>query len=175
MPTLTVEDGTGVANANTYIDITFLEAYATDRGFTIPSEDVDKEIFILKAMDYLAWYTNYFQGQPTEDDQALPWPRKNVCIDSVDVDKESIPVQLTKAQAQLVVSQQESIRLFPQPRTSSVQGLLTQKTLGPLTKKYAFTGDGLASASAPITIMPVHVFLKPLFKNLNPSLATFRA
>lgn len=164
MPTLIVEDGTGVANANTYIDETFLAAYAEERGLSIPSEVETQQQYLLRAMDYLSWYNEVFRGSRTIAGSFLPWPRKDISIDCEELDSNSIPLQLKNAQAQLVVEQQQRTRLFPKPRTSSVEGLVTQKTVGPLTKKFSFNGAGIASANAPVRIMSVHVFLLPLLK-----------
>jgi len=176
MPNLIVEDGTGVANANTYIDETYLTAYAEDRGFAIPSTAEEQQQFILLGMDYLSWFTEDFQGERTDSDNALPWPRKNVVLDQADIPSDQIPEQLKKALAQLVIEQQKRTLLFPKPRTSSVEGLVTEKKVGPLTKKFAFTGEGIASPVAPIKIMSVAVFLDRLLQGgTSRTLTTYRA
>jgi len=162
MPTLIVEDGTGVANANTYVDLAYLQNYADNRGLTLPTSDTDKEIFLLRAMDYLEGRRDEFQGSKAVVDQSLQWPRVDVSIDCVELAVDTIPEELKRAQCQLVVEQQSRTKLYPTPRTSSVEGLVTQKTVGPLTKKFAFDGKGLADPSKGIVIASVEIFLKPL-------------
>lgn len=162
MPTLIVEDGTGVANANTYINLAYLESYAADRGFTIPTVQADKEKFVLRAMDYLEARRMDYQGHKTDEDQTLQWPRTDVMFDCKALGVDVIPEVLKKAQCQLVVELQQRTRLFPVPRTSSVEGLVTEKTVGPLTKKFAFNGQGLADPTKPIVIASVESFLSPL-------------
>ena len=174
MPTLIVENGTGVASANTYADVAYLVAYAADRGVAIPSTLEEQEQFLLQAMDYLAWFTDLFQGSKTTTTNALPWPRQDVEIDDVAFDKDSIPSQLKNAQSQLAVEQRAGVILFPRPRTSSVEGLVTEKSVGTLKKKFAFTGEGIANAQAPIKIMGVYLFLKPLLKATNQVIRTVR-
>lgn len=165
MPTLIIEDGTGVANANSYVSVAYLVAYAADRGLTIPTSDTDKEIFLLKAMDYLEGRRMDFQGAKANSEQALQWPRVGVQIDCVDIAITLIPEELKKSQCQLVVEQQKRTILYPAPRTSSTEGMVTQKTVGPLTKKYAFDGKGAVNPNKPIIISSVEIFLLPLTHN----------
>ena len=162
MPTLIVEDGTKVSNANTYVDLAYLETYASNRGLTLPTLQADKEIFLLRAMDYLESRRNDFQGVKTHDDQFLQWPRTNVSIDCKAVGIDLIPEELKKAQCQLVVEQQNRTRLYPAPRTSSVEGLVTHKQVGPLTKKFAFDGKATADPAKAVIIASVETFLYPL-------------
>jgi hypothetical protein len=70
---LTIEDGTGLSNAQSYIDVAGVTAYFTLRGNAgyIPA-DAD----IIKAMDYLeSVYSTSFIGEPLNDTQALSFPR----------------------------------------------------------------------------------------------------
>lgn len=162
MPTLIVEDGSGVTNANTYVDLIYLAAYAADRGLTIPTVDADKEKSLLKAMDYLESRRGEFQGSKTVGTQSLQWPRTGVSIDCNDLDSDVIPEELKKAQCQLVVEMQTGTRLYPSPRTSSIEGLVIEKTVGPLTKKFSANGYGLANSTKPVTIASVEIFILPL-------------
>ncbi len=175
MPTLIVEDGSGVADANTYVDEAFLVSYADDRGLTISPTGSVRQQQLLKAMDYLESQTGRFQGSKTLSTYSLPWPRKEVYIHGVLIDKHTIPIQLKNAQSQIVVELQAGTRLYPIPRTSSVEGFVTQKTIGPLTKKYAQDGLGTIASQLPIRIATVELFLKQLIGNSNSSLNTYRA
>ena len=165
MPTLIVEDGSGVENANTYIDVAYLTSFASDRGYTISTVQLVQEQQILKAMDYLFWFADQWQGVKTNASNALHWPRRYVSLDCAEFPSNSIPTQLKNAQAQLVVEQQARTLLWPKPRTSTIEGLVQEKTVGPLTKKFAFTGRGIANANAPIKIMSVSIFLDALLSN----------
>lgn len=170
MPTLIVEDGTGVVDANSYIDLAYLESYAEDRGFTLPSTDEAKEILVVKAMDYIE--RKNFQGHKSVSDQELQWPRDGVYIDCELIDVDVIPEILKKAVAQLVVEQQAGIPLYPAPRTSTSEGFVTEKTVGPLTKKYS--SFGAVQTSGPISIPSVEVYLRPLIGCCGNSLRTVR-
>ena len=67
---LTIEDGTGVAGANTYLSEDEFAAYASARGKIITGS---LEQLIIQAMDYVE--TLRFRGQKNSSDQALQWPR----------------------------------------------------------------------------------------------------
>ena len=175
MPTLVVEDGSGVTDANTYIDEAYLTSYASDRGFSIPSLTADRQTYLLQAMDYLAWFVEGYQGTKTVATNSLPWPRQDVTIDSVVVVKTTIPEQLKKAQAQLVVELQKRTKLFPSANSITTEGYVTEETIGPLTTKYSATGKGSSSQFAPIQIVSVQVFLKQLLKKNTGVLTTYRA
>ena len=68
---LIVEMGEGLENAESYIDLAYLQAYATKRGLSI----VDiTEANIIKAQDYFE--TAYqFKGTKLVETQALAFPR----------------------------------------------------------------------------------------------------
>ena len=142
MSSLIIEDGTNVANANTFIDVEYLDSYATLRGLTVPIEDTDKEKFLVRAYDYLQFRLTECECEFSE-----------------------IPDNLKKSQAQLVVEQQKRTPLFPKPISSSTEGLVTEKTVGPLTKKWAPDKRCVAPVGRPIIIASVEVFLKLVLKS----------
>ena len=174
MPTITVEDGTGVANANSYVDTSYLYTYTNDRGLVLPQNQETQERMLIKAADYLEALRSKFKGTKAVDTQEMQWPRKDVSIDGIDFAKNDIPEELKRAQCQLVIEQEAGVVLYPAPRTSSMEGIVTEKTAGPLTKKFAPMDVGLANANKPVKIMSVWAFLKPLFKCQNAQTSTIR-
>lgn len=113
--TLIVEDGSNVADANSYADVAFIRTFAEARGVTLPAADPDVEKMAIIAMDYIEALRSKFQGSKTYTDpaQALQWPRSGVLIDCTAFPDDSIPVELKKAQAQLVIEQLEMPDLSP--------------------------------------------------------------
>lgn len=102
--TIIVEDGTIVANANSYIDDTFLTTYASSRGVTLPATVQEREVLLINAMDYIESFAEKFKGERTEPDtQELQWPREDVQIYHADLDKNTIPKELKRAQAQAAI------------------------------------------------------------------------
>lgn len=87
-----VEDGTGVANANSYISEADLTTFATARGVTLTTST---ETLLIKAMDYIEAFS--FKGIKKERDQALQWPRLEVYIDGYYWDSDEIPQELKDA------------------------------------------------------------------------------
>ena len=122
MPLL-IEDGTGVADANSYITVAELRTFCNDRGVTFPpvttgdNDAANVAIYtpyLIRACDYLENLRNQFAGIPTySGSQYLSWPRSYVRIDFVFLSNTVIPGQLKKAQAQLCVEQMQGISLQP--------------------------------------------------------------
>lgn len=96
--TITVEDGTNVPDANSYVSVEELTAYAADRGIVLPADDAAKEVLLIKAMDYLEMADHDFMGVRSFTDQPLSWPRISYSMDL------GIPKELKKAQMVLAVA-----------------------------------------------------------------------
>jgi hypothetical protein len=112
---LIVEDGTIVADANTFINREAAIAYAAERGITLANDETT-DAKIIKAMDYLALYDQAWKGEQVEYGvQTLAWPRKYVYIgNSTTVfPSDQIPGQLVRAQAELVLQVNAGVNLLP--------------------------------------------------------------
>ena len=94
-----VENGSIVANANSYVSAADLTAYATARGITLTA---DEDILLIKAMDYIE-SLNY-QGIKKTIDQPLQWPRAYVWLDSYYFPTDQIPSQLKNGQMQTAIA-----------------------------------------------------------------------
>lgn len=172
MPTLIVEDGSLVANANTYVDLTYLSAFASDRNLTIPTDNTVKENYILRAMDYIESLADRFIGVRYTEDQALQWPRSYVYIDGYLKETDFIPPDLKKAVCQLVVEQEAGNPLTPEPLTESKLGLIVSEKIGPLETTYSSYGRKTANSAGLIVFASVNKFLQSL---LNSSSRVYRA
>lgn len=94
---LTVEDGTGLPDAEAYISVTDADAYFTARGNTawaaLTAEA--KEQALRRACDYMgAVYGLRWKSERTTTAQALDWPR---------VDYNGVPAAVARANAELAV------------------------------------------------------------------------
>lgn len=94
-----VEDGSIVANSNSYIDATALTEYATNRGITIAGTP-DELLYL--AMDYVE--NQNFKGNKKTKDQTLQWPRTGVYVDGFLILDNEIPQLLQDAQAEAALS-----------------------------------------------------------------------
>jgi len=105
--TITVEDGTGLADANSYVSEDEADTYAEDRGITAwtDSQD-DKEAALVRATTTLdAMYRTRFSGSKLNGRaQALEWPR----INSFDylgnlLDDDEVPIEVRDATIELAI------------------------------------------------------------------------
>lgn len=139
---LIVEDGSIVADAETYVDVAGLKAYAAKRGITVPADDAACEVLLVKAMDYLATYDARWKGCRVSAAQALAWPRRGVRIDGYPYPANAIPAQLKAGQCVLAVAA-ASLDLMPtvDPAASGVK----RDKVGPLETEFFGPNDGVYS------------------------------
>ena len=78
MVTIIIEDGTGLADANSYIDVSFVKKYAEDRGVDLGSDEVISANLILAA-DYMSTQ-GPFKDSVVSHEQALDFPRKGLYV-----------------------------------------------------------------------------------------------
>lgn len=103
---LTVEDGTGLSNAESYISAADAGTYHSNRGNTTWASlsDAVKEQCLRKATDYMvAMYRGQWQGDRISSDQSLDFPRSGVVVDNVDIDSDSVPDKIKNACAELAL------------------------------------------------------------------------
>lgn len=101
MPTLIVEDGSGVANANTYVDVDYCNTYCKDLNYSSWAETANtaKAEAILRAMNFIESLN--WKGYKAEQDNSLEWPRKEVeDRNGYYIDDDVIPINLKKAVAE---------------------------------------------------------------------------
>lgn len=154
--TIIVEDGSGVANANAYVSVADVRAYAEQRGITLPASDDEVGAMIIKATDYLESFACKYQGRKTDCAQALQWPRTCVVICCQDFPDNEIPKALKSAQSSAVLIQNEGLVLQP---NVTAQDYVIEETVGPITTKYANPVQAGISA----TFTGLESLLEPLF------------
>lgn len=88
-----VEDGTRVADSNSYVSEAELTEYAAARGITLTT---GAEQLLIQAMDYIE--QQQFRGIKVMSSQSLQWPRYSVYIDGYEVATDTIPKDLKNAQ-----------------------------------------------------------------------------
>lgn len=121
--TINVEDGTGVADANSYVSVADVRTYATNRGVALlaadgtAATDDDVAAMLIKATDYLETRGQQYAGKPATAVQALSWPRQwatQICTST------QIPKALIKAECELVLVLNEGVDLFPVTTTAMI-------------------------------------------------------
>jgi hypothetical protein len=96
---LIVEDGTLVANANSYCNLDYIKFYCISRGLELPANDEATEEAALLAMNYIESKAEYFDGHSASKTQSLSYPRKNAIYNGYMLDVNEIPETLKKALA----------------------------------------------------------------------------
>ena len=123
MPTVVVEDGSVVANANAYISVADSDAYFDDRGNVAWTEAADdaKASALIRAADFMVQrYRSRWKGVRKSSDQTLDWPRSVVIreevldtanyvlpeldqLDSYIIENNVVPEDIRRANAELAV------------------------------------------------------------------------
>lgn len=138
---LVIEDGSGVAGANSYATVAEARAYAEARGLSLPAApagDAAVEKALVLACDKLETYR--FKGDKTDEANALAWPRANVYIGAAvaALAEDAIPDKLKQAQCQFAVESAAGTDLQP---TGTGREVIRTK-VDVLEKEYAPTGSG---------------------------------
>lgn len=119
--TLIIEDGTKIANANSYATLAEIRAFAALRGVTLSAVDATLEVQAIKAMDYLESLRDSYKGTKKYSDQALQWPRLDVWVDGYQLASTTIPVLLKNAQCQLCIEINNGVDLMPTSTGGSIK------------------------------------------------------
>lgn len=73
--TLIVEDGTGLADADSYISLADARLYAANYGFELPDDDAQAEIALRQGTGYIDLQEPCFIGERLTATQNLAYPR----------------------------------------------------------------------------------------------------
>lgn len=88
---LIIEDGTGVANAVTYITPAQVSAFALARGITLAQSGDSLEPFIMQATDFFEAYGDQFKGYKEQFVNDLQFPRTDLYLNGYLVESQTIP------------------------------------------------------------------------------------
>lgn len=154
---LIIEDGSNVANANSFATVAECRAYAEARGLDLPVDDTDVEPLLVKAADYINSLEEKFQGYRYFYDvgQALSFPRENIYIHGRYVGGE-IPEELKNAQCQFAVDANENDLLAPGTGREVIE-----KKIGPLTTKWNPTGNSAPQFESTAGLALLEPFFTP--------------
>lgn len=149
---LVVEDGTGKADANSFVARADYIAFAALRGVTI-ADDVNADVQLVKATDKIL--TMCFKGKPTVAGQALPFPRHEEDFQGILVYPDNdVPLEVKRGQMLLAMAVNEGVDLAP----NYVGGpAIKREKVGPLETEYD-TATAYDSPSLPMAMSAFAAF-----------------
>lgn len=144
---LIVEDGSGLANAESYVSVSDCAAYAMARGLTFPATPEDKaEAALCRATSYIDnTYRTRFPGQRKKFRlQALEWPRVGVVdMNGFPVMSDEIPTEIVRATCEAAVRELSAPgSLLPDVTPGKIK---KRAKVGDIEVEYAVGAGGVAS------------------------------
>lgn len=130
--TLVVEDGTGLANAEGYVDATAFKAYCDGRGLVwAGNTDTQIEVAIRKATDLIDTKFRY-KGVRQFDAQALEFPRSSL-VDFSGITVTGVPARVKRACNEL------AFRALTEDIAPDLDrgGRVVSESIGPISTTYA--------------------------------------
>lgn len=172
---LVVEDGTGKADAESYVSVADADTYHDKRGNSVWAglTTAVKEQLLRKATDYLLqMYRGRWKGCRVSSTQALDWPRYYVERKELDnfvynaypvyYDSDIVPTEIANATAELAL-RANSAALAP-----DMERLTRREKVGPIEVEYE-------PNSAPNTLYrAVGGLLRPFLRDAGPTVGLIR-
>jgi len=158
----TVEDGTGIADANAYCDVAFADAYFTDRlNASWTGTTPKKQAALIDATDYIELrFSHLFLGEAKTTVQGLSFPRISTSFIEM-------PVGLKRACCEYAVRALVA-KLLPDPLIDPTGlGLeRTRKKVGPIEKETRYQYQGVGTVRTIIRPYPAaDALLKGLYRS----------
>lgn len=169
---IVVEDGTGLADANSYISTDYLIAYAIDTGQTDALSGGDPAAAAIRATTWIEGnFRSQFPGTPVNGrDQALHFPAEDgIDANGYDIPSDEVPVEVQKATAEAALRELASAgSLSPDQAVGS--SVVKREKVGSLEVEYAVADGGIPAAPWFPTIAGI---LAPLIGGTSPMQAAW--
>lgn len=137
-----VEDGTGVADANSLCAVAFADSYFLDRGIVAwAGVTAAKETALVRATDYIETrFGLKFRGDVVDVNQALSWPRTDAGADDI------VPLGVRKAASEYAL-RALTTTLAPDPTTDESGRVVASKSekVGPISETTTFVGSSVVT------------------------------
>ncbi|MCY0910841.1 DnaT-like ssDNA-binding protein [Massilia antarctica] len=133
---LIVEDGTGLAGAESYASVAAADARCASLGLAAWAALAEsaKEVALRKAAIFMATYRTRWAGRRMYQHQALDWPRYGVVVDGFSVLSTTVPADVVHACIDLAVRSGNGEELLPDLDTGS--NVIKKDKTGPLETEY---------------------------------------
>lgn len=157
---LIIEDGSNVANANSYVTDAEYVSYAAYRGLTVGDTSNDRQKELIQAMDYIFNREPKIQGDRTTAAQINVFPRENVYIRNTLLDNATIPTELKRGQMEAAAAANGFNLLI-----NTTSGNVAKEKLDTLEVEY-FSGGSFEN----VRIERFETYMKPLYSNVGGGL-----
>lgn len=157
---LIVEDGSIVADADSYISLADARALAAKFGLTLPTDDTAAEAALRNGAAYVGLQEPAMCGTRVSAVQELSYPRRGVTLYGYDVAIDSVPSQVIRAQVTAAVEYGNGtdVRASSDGRATSME-----RVEGAVTVQYFNNGN----TGATTTITAAIDALRPLLCGMN--------
>lgn len=146
--TLVVEDGNGLAAAESYISVDFFKSYHKDRGTTITLGGSEIETKLRLATEYID--IRYIPiGNEIIEGQALCYPTDYFITDPV-----SLPIQLERACAEYALWAIDNDLFIDQSYENGPGITFLKEKVGPLENETEWSGSGFGSGGKKYPTIP---------------------
>jgi len=131
---LVVEDGTGLATAESYISVADADTRRTNLGADATwtaATTAEKEEALRAATEYMEGsFRQSWKGTKLTRDQALSWPRYGATVDGYTVDSDVVPGEVANACADL------ALKSLGEDLTPDLERAVIREKVGPLETEY---------------------------------------
>ncbi len=148
MTEIIVEDGSVVANANSYVSVSGVDVYATDYGYSdwTSATDTVKTQSLLRGMRYIEGLN--FKGTRANDDQKLAFPRYDLYDrDGYLIDDDVIPDRLIDAVCEAAICSLPDTDVDLQPTRSRDDYRKKVDVAGVVVEEWYASANGLRNNS----------------------------
>ncbi|MFE1815626.1 MULTISPECIES: DnaT-like ssDNA-binding protein [Pseudomonadaceae] len=128
---LVIETGAGLPDADSFATVDELVQFASDYGWTIPSDTSAREAILRRAG--VAMWAKEWVGAQLHDEQGLPWPRYYTVRRGFMADGSSLPRNIKLGQMALACEIHQDDTDKPEER----KGAITREKVGPLETEFA--------------------------------------
>ena len=149
MTAFTVEDGSGLEDSTSYVDVAFSDDYL---GSSWAADTAAKQSALISASEYFdARWGKRLMGRPVNSVQGLEFPRLSV-YDRYGWVLEGVPVDLKKSVC-LYAKESVAGTLYPTPPSASSKDIKKKKTVvGPITTEVEYQGANTAASWLPFPL-----------------------
>ncbi len=190
--TLIVEDGTVVADANSFNTVTQFKTFATERGETVAAEadDDQVEVALIKAAQYMQQkFRLMWQGSIIEATQSLSWPRRGVPVpdffdpfytninvprsfqDTYYIPENTVPPEVLECQNLLALETMDSSGLSSGQLQASYGRMTKKEKAGSLEVEY-MTGEEGGNTKQTQTYWDAMKIVEPFLRPSTPQTGT---